>query len=251
MYLKNQGNGFKPKQYGDEIRIMRHFNVNGSNGYKLQSKLGKTISTKREELDELCDFYGIQVDNPITVLTQDLAREFLSSASNVKKYEFFAKGVQLEQLDQDYRLIAENNRHIEATLHGQKNSLQVLKKQRDDAKVKLDQYEHAKDYKRNHEEMLQQMAWAQVVEAEGLLAEKDAEVKEAEAEAKRIEEIMPNLEQLYTEADDKTTKAEKEVHQLEDDLKPLEASLESIREELKSHMADVTKLQVSKLVSSL
>lgn len=220
--------------------------MSGGGGYRLQSKIGKTISNKREELDELCDFYGIQVDNPITVLTQDLAREFLSSASNAKKYEFFAKGVQLEQLDQDYRIIAENVRNIEANYHSQKDSLQVLKKQRDDAKSKLDKYERVQDHQRAHVQMQMQMAWAQVVEAENLLAEKVAEVDEAIAEVDRIEHMMPNLEGLYAEANEKTFKAEEEVKKLQEDLAPLETSLESIKGKFQEHKTDLSKIHVSK-----
>lgn len=211
----------------------------------MQSKTGKTISSKREELDELCDFYGIQVDNPITVLTQDLAREFLSSASNAKKYEFFAKGVQLEQLDQDYSLIAENIRYMEADLHSKKESLAVLRSRKEDAKKKLDRYEHAQDHERQHVQMQKQMAWAQVVEAEDLLAEKVAQVQDAIAEVERIETVIPDLETRYAEADEKTSKAEEEVKKIDAELTPLEASSEGIKEELQKHKGELSKLQVS------
>jgi structural maintenance of chromosomes protein 6 len=73
--IKNQGeDAYKPKIYGDSIIIQRQFTKSGSSSYKIMSKAEKTISTKREELSNICDHMNIQVDNPMNILTQDSAR---------------------------------------------------------------------------------------------------------------------------------------------------------------------------------
>ena len=73
--IENQGeDAYKPKIYGDSILIQRQFNKSGSSSYKIMSKNEKTISTKREELANICDHMNIQVDNPMNILTQDSAR---------------------------------------------------------------------------------------------------------------------------------------------------------------------------------
>ena len=71
--LKNQGEeAYKPKEYGKSIVITRRFTKDGSSSYKIKSRDGKLVSTKREELQAICDHMNIQVDNPMNILTQGM-----------------------------------------------------------------------------------------------------------------------------------------------------------------------------------
>jgi len=102
--LKNQGEeAYKPKEYGKSIVITRRFTKEGSSSWKIKSKDGKIISTKKDELSAICDHMNIQVDNPMNVLTQgefsscqrahtdvmgvDAARQFLSASHPNDKYK--------------------------------------------------------------------------------------------------------------------------------------------------------------------
>lgn len=69
--IKNGGpEAYKPSEYGSSIRVTRRFTKDGNSSWKIKSKSGKVISTKKEELASICDHMNIQVDNPMTVLTQ-------------------------------------------------------------------------------------------------------------------------------------------------------------------------------------
>ena len=69
--IKNQGEeAYKPNEYGKSIVITRKFTKDGSSSWKIKSKDGKVISTKKEDLAAICDHMNIQVDNPMNVLTQ-------------------------------------------------------------------------------------------------------------------------------------------------------------------------------------
>ncbi len=69
--LKNKGDeAYRHKEFGDSIIITRKFTMEGSSSWKIKSKDGKIVSTKRDELSKICDHMNIQVDNPMTVLTQ-------------------------------------------------------------------------------------------------------------------------------------------------------------------------------------
>ena len=73
IHLKNQGEeAYKHDLYGDSIVITRRFTREGSSSYKIKSRDGKLISTKREELSAICDHMNVQVDNPMNVLTQGM-----------------------------------------------------------------------------------------------------------------------------------------------------------------------------------
>lgn len=86
--IKNQGEeAYKPQEYGKSIIITRRFSKEGSSTWKIKSKDGRTISTKKEDLAAICDHMNIQVDNPMNVLTQDAARQFLSASHPNDKYK--------------------------------------------------------------------------------------------------------------------------------------------------------------------
>ena len=85
--------------------ITRRFTKEGSSTWKIRSKDGRVISSKKDELSAICDHMNIQVDNPMNVLTQgkvfllyihfffsdsfelDAARQFLSASSPGDKYK--------------------------------------------------------------------------------------------------------------------------------------------------------------------
>ena len=76
--LKNQGDeAYKPNEFGKSIVITRRFTKEGSSSWKIKSKDGKVISTKKDELAAICDHMNIQVDNPMNVLTQGRLTRFL------------------------------------------------------------------------------------------------------------------------------------------------------------------------------
>lgn len=114
----------------------------------------------------ITDYYALQIDNPMNVLSQDMARQFLHSSSPGEKYKLFVKGVQLEQLDQDYQLMEESIDRIDAKLVVRREEMVALGVQKEKARSKLalsDRHAGLRDKVRN---IRGQMAWAQVEEQE-------------------------------------------------------------------------------------
>lgn len=64
---------------------------------------GEIISTKRDELDNIITAMNIQVDNPISVLNQDISRTFLVSSKPSEKYNLFMKATLLDTIDKNYK----------------------------------------------------------------------------------------------------------------------------------------------------
>lgn len=89
MVLKNTGGSpFQPERWGDEITIERILVREGAgSSWRLKSSTNKVFSTKRQDVIAMMDHFDIQVDNPMTVLTQDMSRAFLSTSDPAKKYE--------------------------------------------------------------------------------------------------------------------------------------------------------------------
>lgn len=65
--------------------------------------IGEVISTKRNELDNILRAMNIQIDNPISILNQDISRTFLVSSKAEEKYELFMKATLLDVIGNNYR----------------------------------------------------------------------------------------------------------------------------------------------------
>jgi chromosome segregation ATPase len=155
-----------PDDYGKSIIIERHFSKNGTSGFKIKAENGRIISTKKAELDSIIDYFTLQFDNPMNVLSQDMARQFLSTSSPADKYRFFVKGVQLEQLDQDYRLIEESADQIEEKLRNREQDVRILRDLKDTADRRLQKSDQQESLRSRIRNVRNQVAWAQVEEQE-------------------------------------------------------------------------------------
>lgn len=86
--LRNRGSdAYRHDVYKDKIIIERIIKTDGSGSWKIKNQDGKVISMRREELNAICDHANIQVENPMNILTQDSARQFLSSSSPSEMYQ--------------------------------------------------------------------------------------------------------------------------------------------------------------------
>jgi hypothetical protein len=92
--LKNTGDGaYMVADYGESIIIERHF-TKISSSFKIKAKNGRIVSNKKAELDAITDYFSLQIDNPMNVLSQDSARQFLSSSSPAEKYKFLVDQIE-------------------------------------------------------------------------------------------------------------------------------------------------------------
>jgi chromosome segregation ATPase len=68
--------------YGDEILVQRTIRRNGSSEYRLMSQAGRLVpgGSTRAELQSMLDHFNIAAGNPLSIMTQDMARTFLSGA---------------------------------------------------------------------------------------------------------------------------------------------------------------------------
>jgi len=127
--IRNKGpDAYKPNIYGEKIVIERELRKDGVNGYKIKNNSGKTIATNRKELNHILDHMCIQVDNPMNILNQDLARQFISSSTPEEKYNFFLKGTQLSQLNEDLELVRERIDKIDRIIKLKSEVLPEMKK---------------------------------------------------------------------------------------------------------------------------
>lgn len=84
----DESNAFRPEKYGKAIIIERRFGrVPGVSKYICWSGDKRQVSDKKDEVDQICDHFAIQVDNPLSVLSQETAKKFLASAKPKDLYD--------------------------------------------------------------------------------------------------------------------------------------------------------------------
>ncbi|KAF3700930.1 Structural maintenance of chromosomes protein 6 [Channa argus] len=120
--LKNRGpDAYKMEVYGDSIFIEHRISSDGSRICRLRSKSGKLISNKKEELTTVLDHFNIQLDNPVSILNQEMSKQFLHSKSESDKYKC------LKDLKQDFLQRKERYENL-SSFSDMKVALENLKK---------------------------------------------------------------------------------------------------------------------------
>lgn len=65
--------------------------------------LGKPIKCLRGELATILECFKIQINNPVSVLNQEMAKSFIKTSNPKDLYKFFMKGTFLSELEESIR----------------------------------------------------------------------------------------------------------------------------------------------------
>ncbi|KAG9315735.1 P-loop containing nucleoside triphosphate hydrolase protein [Chiua virens] len=209
--LKNQGEeAFKPKEYGKSIVIRRTFTRDGSSSWKIMSKDGTVISNKRDELAAICDHMNIQVDNPMNVLTQDAARQFLNASHPSDKYKFFLRGTQLSQLSEEYDTCLLNINQTKKLLHQKKQILPDLRQTFKEATSRFQEASKAREQRAKADSLKKELAWAHVAAKQEEMEGKLEDLAKAQRRVEKIEAELQTVESKFQLASSEVECFEKE-----------------------------------------
>jgi chromosome segregation ATPase len=211
--IRNAGSdAYQHEIYGDSIVVERHFSKSGSSGFKIKNEQGRIISTKKQEVDEISEWYALQMGNPLTVLSQDNARQFLNSATPAQKYKYFVSGVQLEQLDNDYKMSQDILDRTIVLRDDLTEKISQIKKEMEDAQRLAETVQRNNSLRERARHYRNQLVWSQVVEQEQALERQSAELETrkqrilqleqgCEETSKALEDIMARLDRAKAARD--------------------------------------------------
>uniref|UniRef100_H2MFQ8 Structural maintenance of chromosomes protein 6 n=2 Tax=Oryzias latipes TaxID=8090 RepID=H2MFQ8_ORYLA len=269
--LRNKGkDAFKLEVYGPLITVEMRITRDGLRTYKLRSKDGQIISTKKEELISILDNFNIQVNNPVSVLTQEMSKHFLHSKGEGDKYKFFMKATQLEQMRETFVYIKATK---QATQHKIEQQNEHLKRLREDYKREEERYKSlasVDEIQTKLEELQKEMAWALVSELEHNLEPKKekleadrrstqkydekvnewkSKVEEAEKKYKQTEEDLERITQQVQELQPKCVELKTEAQRRNNLLKSCEVTVHRCKANLRD--LDKDKVQLSTRIKDL
>ncbi|KAM6279637.1 structural maintenance of chromosomes protein 6 isoform 2-T2 [Porphyrio hochstetteri] len=235
--LRNQGrDAFKPELYGSSIIVNQRINLDGSRSYRLKSKSGTLISSKKEELIGILDHFNIQVDNPVSVLTQEMSKHFLQSKNEGDKYKFFLKATQLEQMKEDYSSIMKTKEKTRIQIDQGVERLQELKQDYCENKERYKSIGFVSEMRNQLEDLKHKMAWAVVGEIEkeiepikeGIRAEEGNTAKFAQ-KLEECQEKLKEAEEKYKAIQDRLIAVSEEAQVLHPQYVSLKADVQTKR----------------------
>jgi chromosome segregation ATPase len=249
--IKNRGEGaYKPDLYGSSITVERHFSKSGTSGFKIKNAEEKVISSRKTDLDDILDYFAFQLDNPINVLTQDMARQFLSNSTPEDKYKFFIKGTQLETLDADYKLLEEHLDSMDAKLRSRTEDMAGLKQKMEEAKKKKERLDASSAIQDSVKRTKMMHAWAQVEEQERSLEvyERDVamqaqKIEEATANAEDVSGVYEGHNQSYESAVNTLESLRANIDDIESHWKEEKAALDANTKELQDQRAQERRIK--------
>ncbi|KAM5164061.1 structural maintenance of chromosomes protein 6 [Mantella aurantiaca] len=238
--LRNRGkDAFRPEVYGDSIVVHQHLTADGGRTYKMKSKTGVLVSSKKEELVSILDHFNIQVDNPVSVLTQEMSKLFLQSKNESDKYKFFMKATQLEQMKEDYSYIMETKTRTDNQIIFGEEKLQELKQ---DCIAKEDRFKNLaslSEMKEKMEDLRRNMAWAVVIDAEKQLNPVREQIAAEEGRTVKFEQKINEWQEKVNSSDGKYRSIQERLEQISQDAQVLKpkciASKDDVQQRKKAY----------------
>lgn len=241
--IKNEGDdAYQRDIYGDFIHVERRFNRKGAGSFRLCSAAGRVISTKKQDITDIVEYYCLQVDNPLNVLSQDNARQFLNQATAKQKYKFFLQGVQLQQLDDDYRLVEEYVNAIEHKTDLLEASLEASKQDFERAKKDYNIYMESEKMRQQRQLLVHKLAWTQVTDLERKIAEHTQNLVECDGNIADRKRIADEKAQELELAERKIGQAERDVEAVKEEAASLQDNLDKAQKEFNDAKGDLSKL---------
>lgn len=205
--IKNTGNNpYRPEIWGDDITIERTLAKEGASGWKVKSSMPgvkNPVATNRAAVIDMMDHFDIQADNPMTILTQDMSRAFLSTSDAHKKYEvsewsavgmipaqltvlshkLFLKGTRLKKLMDEYEELDRKAYAIKANIDRQAAGIDDLRKDAEKWRKLHQDMETLQKQEEEIEELQKDLVWAHV-------RDKLAEVNDQQTKLAKLKESL-------------------------------------------------------------
>lgn len=243
--LRNQGrDAFKPEVYGDSIIVNQHINLDGNRSYRLKSKSGTVVSSKKEELLGILDHFNIQVDNPVSVLTQEMSKHFLQSKNEGDKYKFFMKATQLEQMKEDYSYIMKTKENTSLQIEQGEERLQELKLLYKEKKERYRSIGFVNEMRNHLEELKHKMAWAVVGEMEREIQPIREGIRAEEGNTEKFDQKLEECQVKVNEAEEKYRTIQEKLVTISEEAETLHPQCILLKADVQTRRKAVNEVEV-------
>lgn len=252
--FKNDGiDAYYPEKYGSKITIERKLVKNGTGSYIVQDENNKTFSTKKSTIDEILLKYNIRVDNPLSFLSQDKAREFLTQTSDSTKFDYFMQGVLVTDIVENYRQTSAHVKDVYEKLKMAKNQESIAKNMFNESARAYERFKQSDNLRQKLELINGKIFWYNVVKIEAGINKQELAISIQQEEIEQIrntineknsykdslsgqkDELKVLINDLYEIIDETQKKIDSNTREI-NSIKP---QLQEVGDEIKKNESDI------------
>ncbi|EDW80780.1 uncharacterized protein Dwil_GK11716 [Drosophila willistoni] len=188
---------FKPDIYGPHITVVRHIRQSSST-YDMKDAHGKSVSKKLDEIRRMLLRFGIYAENPIFLLNQDAAREFLKTLEPSSNYKLVMKATQLDNCALSLAECHKQRCTFNKELENEELKRNHLKAQLEVEEDKLTALQNKENFKIKLTEAKAKLAWKSVTRFQEELAKFEKSLSLIQAKKAALEKNTSNKESTQT-----------------------------------------------------
>ncbi|XP_015109443.1 structural maintenance of chromosomes protein 6 [Diachasma alloeum] len=242
--LTNEGaKAYEPEVYGNIIKVIRTVTQTSSTVIT-KNQRDHIVSRKKSDLDKITAAFNIQVDNPISILTQKNAKEFLIQPKPSKLYELFMKATQLETIGANYKEALQISKETQTQMRDTQRELHRDKKEIDEIEGKIKAIDNLESERKKCHELECEARWARVIAQEARLSAAERAVKKGE---KTVESLVVSSDQNYSgkteEIDASIAEISERIKESEKEAAECEAANDAIRNKSQAKKDELTAKQ--------
>jgi chromosome segregation ATPase len=179
----------------------------------------------------------IQLENPLTILQQDTAKELLQAERPEKMYEFFESATMLSQCREEYKRSAIELSKVGRNVQAIKEVIVELKNEANKNREIVNEGIKVRKRDKQCEELQKQRGWARVIKKRKMVEAKEAQVDKIKTKKKVIETNIDKFDinlKAQTEKKDELLNEDKVGINMENELKVNVAKLAEERKQKQS-----------------
>ena len=204
---------FQEDFFGDRILIEKTLHLNFSK-LRILNSGNKVWSKKKQDMEDIVDFYSLHLDNPLNFLTQDMSKKFLNLSKPQALYSFFLKGTEIESMEVLHAEAYDQVERMRTKIDKIEDDLDVLEKDFSEKNKRLGYLTELTNFKEDLKDLEEERKWSELMEMKDDIEETGDDIRDME----------------------KTKKAKKkELYGLEEGIAALEEEISMLKEE---HVAE-------------
>lgn len=245
--IDNNGlDSYERETYGNTIIVERKLTREGSNAYAIKSETGALVSTKKRTLDDILQKFFIVVNNPLSFLSQDKAREFIANSTEQSRFNYFSEGSNIQSILLNYQEASKNILSLQSRLQAAQTYYEEACRKYDESERAYKKYKHSHTLRQQLEKINGKIFWFNVEVLERRMKKKDAEVLERQQEILNIDRsildhhatIAVNNEDLVVLDNEQTVQKEK-LQLTSSDNEKLEQQHQEWNKKIQGYRADL------------
>ena len=212
--LHNTGDeAYRQERYGRSLTFRRTICLKGLSTLELVDWKGSVIVSGRAALQEAANILralNIQLENPLTILQQDHAKEMLQVEKPEKLYSFFESATMISQCRAEYKRSATELALVTRNIEGMKKELVELKTEANLKREMVKEGIRMRKRDQHCDDLEKQRSWAKVIRRRNEIILKEKSLEKLNLKKQDLLQFQLTTEAKLNEVEQKRSELSKE-----------------------------------------